>query len=500
MNKFDWISKWAGYTPDRIAVEDYECETKYSYSELNRKANQLANYLINEYGIKKGNRIAVISAGRVELIMLFGVAQKIGITIVPLNFRLMPAELEYVITNCEPSVIIYCTEFLEKLEQVNAFTSFEQKLSINSLLDKIEPASDILEYKPQLNEDDPIFILYTSGTTAFPKGALYTHKMLFWNSINTEIRLEITPADSTISVTPPFHTGFWNVLLSSFLQHGAETIIMRRYDPVIIMRLIEERKISIWWAVPTMLKMMSDSEEFAEFDLSSLRYVVVGGEAMPVPLIEIWHNKGVAIRQGYGLTEVGPNITSLPEKDAYRKQGSIGTENFYVDIKLVDENGNEIVGEGEGEFLLSGPNVTPGYWKNPDATKAAITDGWFHTGDVVRRDTDGYYYVVDRIKNMYISGGENVYPAQVEYLIRKHDAVDEVTIIGVPDEKWGEAGKAFVVLKEGMQATEDEIRNFCIANLAKYKVPKYVEFINELPKNDAGKIDRKSLKRKENVK
>lgn len=498
MNQFDWLGKWAGFTPERNAIEEYETGRKFTYSALNDLAEKAAQYFTEVYGLKSGDRLAVLCENRAELVVLLGVAQKTGITIVPLNFRLTSEELDYIIGNCEPSLLLFEDQFLEKLEKTKVFSTIKNKFDIDELIPAVLTAGDMILLEVNFDENHPIFILYTSGTTAFPKGAIYSHKMLFWNSINTEMRLEITSSDVSIDVAPPFHTGFWNVLLTPFLHHGAETILMRKFDAEAIMKLIEEREISLWWAVPTMLKMMSDSPEFENRKLSTIRYMVVGGEAMPIPLIEIWHNKGVPIRQGYGLTEVGPNITSLSEVDAIRKQGSIGTPNFYVETCIVDENGGQIVGEGEGEFLLKGPNVTPGYWKNEEATNETVVNGWFHTGDVLRRDAEGYYYVVDRIKNMYISGGENVYPAQVEYLLRKHEAIDDVVIIGVPDPKWGESGKAFVVKKEESSLTEQDVISYCTGKLAKYKIPKYVEFIEQLPKNDAGKIDRKSLKKKEN--
>ncbi|GJQ62928.1 MAG: acid--CoA ligase [Melioribacteraceae bacterium] len=498
MNQFDWLGKWAGFTPDRNAIEEFETGRRFTYAEMNDIAEKVAFYLTTVYNLKTGDRIAVLSENRAELIALFSAAQKTGITLVPLNFRLTSDELDYIIGNCEPSLFLFEDQFLEKLEKTKVFSTIKNKFDIDELIPAALTVENGSLTVPEFDENHPVFILYTSGTTAFPKGAIYSHKMLFWNSINTEMRLEITSSDVSIDVAPPFHTGFWNVLLTPFLHHGAETILMRKFDAEAIMKLIEEREISLWWAVPTMLKMMSDSPEFVDRKLSTIRYMVVGGEAMPIPLIEVWHNKGVPIRQGYGLTEVGPNITSLSEVDAIRKQGSIGTPNFYVETCIVDENGDQIVGEGEGEFLLKGSNVTPGYWKNEEATMDTIVGGWFHTGDVVRRDSEGYYYVVDRIKNMYISGGENVYPAQVEYLLRKHDSIDDVVIIGVPDPKWGESGKAFVVKKEGTSLTEQEVIDYCTGKLAKYKIPRHVEFIPELPKNDAGKIDRKSLKKKEN--
>jgi len=215
---------------------------------------------------------------------------------------------------------------------------------------------------------------------------------------------------------------------------------------------------------------------------------------MPLQLIKVWQEKGVPIRQGYGLTEFGVNVFSLNEADAIRKIGSIGFPNFYIDAKIVDDNNNELGNDQVGELALRGPVCTPGYWNNPEATAAAIKDGWFHTGDLVRRDAEGYYYVVDRKKDMFISGAENVYPAEVEHFLRTHPAIREVAVVGVQDEKWGEVGKAFVVLKREMKLSVDDVLAFCSGNLAKYKIPKHVEFLNELPKSDSGKILKRALK------
>ena len=214
---------------------------------------------------------------------------------------------------------------------------------------------------------------------------------------------------------------------------------------------------------------------------------------MPIPLIERWHKRGVAIRQGYGMTEVGPNLTSLHQDDAIDKKGSIGRPNFYVQIKVTNQNGQPVPPNQNGELLLKGPMVTPSYWRNKKATKKAIDDGWFHTGDIVRQDQEGYLYVTDRIKNMYISGGENVYPAEVERVLLTHPAVSEAAVIGIPDDRWGETGKAFIVLKPYLETTESDLIQFCTENLAKFKVPKQVVFLEELPKNETGKINRQGL-------
>ncbi len=498
MNKFDWFSKWAIYKSDSTAFNVYETNKDYSFAEVNKFSNYLSEHFFSKYGLGFDDRVAVIAENCIEYIILFGVAQKLGITLIPLNYRLASKELDFIIGNCEPSMIIYEKQFEDKIIDTDSFGKIKIQLGlaeITKLIENYELKQNIENYyNNQITEDSPIFILYTSGTTAFPKGALYTHKMMFWNSLNTELRLNITSDDISINCAPPFHTGGWNVLLTTFIHHGAKTIILRNFDADIILKLIDEENITIWWAVPTMLKMLSESNLFETTKMEQLRYLIVGGEALSLEVINTWHNKGVPIRQGYGLTEVGPNITSLNHEDATRKLGSIGTPNFYVETKIVDENNKTIDGAGTGEFLLKGPNVTPGYWKNDNATVETIKDGWFATGDVVSRDEDGFIYVVDRIKNMYISGGENVYPAEVEHSLRQHKEISEAAIIGVPDAKWGEVGKAFIVKSTDSKLTEEDIKIYCLERLAKYKIPKHILFIDTLPTNDAGKIDRKKLK------
>jgi len=498
MISFDWFDKWAGYHPFKIALRDFETEREYSFSQFNKLGNNFAGFLHANHGFNKGDRLAIIAENNLEYIVLFAVAQKLGIVLIPLNYRLTSSELEFVLSDAQVKGIIYDEKFLPKIENLESFQQTGFKMSMDAfaelnlvcLTEKINPSKPL----SVISENDPIFILYTSGTTAFPKGALYTHKMLFWNSINTELRLDLTSSDVSINCAPPFHTGGWNVLLAPFIHHGAYTLMMRNFDADLVLEMLEYERATIWWAVPTMLKMMAESPVFEKVELGRLRYLIVGGEAMPIPLIEKWHKTGVLIRQGYGLTEVGPNVTSLNHSDAIRKKGSIGTMNFYYEARLVNQKFEEVPANEIGELVLKGPSVTPGYWKNDKATHDTIQDGWFHTGDLMRKDDEGYFYVVDRIKNMYISGGENVYPAEVEHIISTHASVAEVAIVGVTDEKWGEAGMAFVSLRPGFAAGEEELRAYCMGRLAKYKIPKYFKFLKELPKNDAGKIDRKVLK------
>ncbi|MEZ4934341.1 MAG: AMP-binding protein [Saprospiraceae bacterium] len=488
----DWAAKWAIYSPDKIAFKEHATGRTLTYSELNKLANKLAFYFTEEHKIGKGDRIAVLAENCLEYIVLFSVAQKTGCILVPLNYRLAPSEISYLLNDSTPSIIIFQSDFSDKIKNDES-----KLLPLNGLFDIYNNHDKIIKERnfpvTIVEENAPLFILYTSGTTGFPKGAIYSHKMLFWNSINTAMSLVVNAESRTVNCMPPFHTGGWNVLLTPFFHHGGYTCIMKNFDAKTVLNLLEKEKPTIFMGVPTMLKMIADEPAFANTDLSSLLYILVGGEPMPIPLIEKWHSKKVYIRQGYGMTEVGPNLTSLHQNDAVRKKGSIGRPNFYVDIKIIRENGQENqIGE-PGELLLKGPMVTPGYWKNKNATDLAIIDEWFYSGDVAVMDEEGYLYIVDRKKNMFISGGENVFPAEVERIIRTHENVSEVAIISVPDERWGEVGKAFIVCHDSESFMEEEIQSYCRKNMASYKIPKYFQLINELPKNDTGKINRAIL-------
>ncbi len=493
---YDWISRWAIFYPDKIAIKEYETDRTLTYRQLNNCANFISHKFINELNLTSGERIVLLAENSLEHIVLFSVCQKTGFILVPLNYRLVARELDYQINDSEPSLIITEDKFIDKVCELESYKKIKHKISLADLSKLLEEQKDrICEFNSNesFDENHPIFILYTSGTTGFPKGALYTHKMLFWNSINTQLRLDITSHDRSISCTPMFHTGGWNVIPTPFLHHGAYVCLMKKFDPDIVLQLLEKEKTTMFMAVPTMISMMAQSEYFEKVDLSSVKYFIIGGEPMPLPLIEIWHKKGVPIRQGYGLTEVGPSVTSLHQDDAIRKMGSIGKANFYLKYKIVDDSGNEVKQGEIGELVLKGPSVTPGYWKNPEATLQSLRDGWFYTGDLVKEDEDGFLYVVDRKKNMFISGGENIYPAEIEKVLYSHPDILEVAVIGVPDEKWGEVGKAYIRLKENSTLNKDKLRKFCEANLARYKIPKYFEIVNEIPKNETGKIDRKTL-------
>ncbi len=495
--QIDWIAKWAKYTPQRMALREHDRDVQWSYCDFNNRLNALALYLQDELKLQKGQRLAVYSRNRAEYVFLFFACIKIGVILVPLNFRLMPRELDILIGDSAPVVFLYEQEYAEQVKQLHALDDVRFIHELETITPFLTDAIGLTYYSPRwpIEQEDLVMILYTSGTTGLPKGAMINHRMLFWNSINTGLRLDINSLDHTQSFAPFFHTGGWNVLLTPFIHHGASHTLLSDFDADLILDLMEKEQSTLMFGVPTMLQMMSDSPRFNEVDLSSVRYAIVGGAPMPIPLINIWHEKGIYIRQGYGLTEVGPNCFSLHQDDAIRKKGSIGFPNYYIETRVVNGQGEDCGPDQVGELWLKSPVVTPGYWQKDKETAEAITDGWFHTGDMVTFDEDDYFFVVDRKKNMFISGGENVYPAEVEAFLVTHPEVKEVSLIGVKDERWGEVGKAFIVAQPGTEPTADSILAFYRGQLAKYKIPKYITFLTELPRNEAGKINRMELEK-----
>jgi fatty-acyl-CoA synthase len=493
----DWLKKWAEYTPDRMFLREHNTNVQWTYYDFNNRTNNLAIYMLNELKIKRGDRIAVYSKNRAEYVLLLFACIKIGAVLVPLNFRLTPRELDVLISDAEPVLFLFEKEFEKQILNIDSLKKVKFKRNIVDLSPSLFDTIANADFTPDclFTEDDPVMILYTAGTTGLSKGVIINHRMLFWNAINTGLRLDLNSNDHTQSFAPFFHTGGWNVLFTPFVLHGASHTLLTGFDADLILQLMEKEKTSILFGVPTMLQMMSDSPYFENVDLSSVRYAIVGGAPMPIPLINKWHEKGIFIRQGYGLTEVGPNCFSLHQDDAIRKRGSIGFPNFYIEAKIMNDKNEECKFNEVGELWMRSPVVTPGYWRNDKETAESISEGWFKTGDLMRKDEDNYFYVVDRKKNMFISGGENVYPAEIEKFLYTNSKIKEVAVIGIPDDKWGEVGKAYIVLNENENISEKEILDFCRGNLAKYKIPKSVEFLKELPKNDAGKINKIELLR-----
>ncbi len=484
--ELDWLKKWDQYSPEAIAIQDGDTDRKFNYREFFRAAQRGAAFLAEKFQVRSGDRVAVLSTNELEYVFLFFALQRLGATLVPINFRLTLREIDHIVSDCEPRLVVYQQEYSELVHHL----AFQTEKSLLSEID-FNFSGQQADFKSQ--PATAAMIIYTSGTTGAPKGAIISHEMIFWNSVNTTWRLNLSQDDCTVIFLPFFHTGGWNVLTTPFLHRGAKVVFLKKFDGEQILELSEKEKATLLFGVPTTMDMMARSPGFEKRNLSKIRYAIVGGEPMPLELIRSWHRKGISIRQGYGLTEFGPNVFSLNEQDSLRKIGSIGFANFYVSAKIVGEQGQEL-GAGEiGELWLKGPMCMSGYWKNPKATAETITDGWLHTGDLVRRDEEGYFYVVGRKKDMFKSGGENVYPAELEKVIRAYPGIREVAVIGVPDAKWGEVGKAFLSVEPDMAFDSAELNQYCLQNLGKFKVPKYFQVLAELPKGDSGKILKRKL-------
>ncbi len=488
----DWLKCWFSHAPQNIALIDGDSQESWTYSDLFSRAQSGAHFLERKFNIRKGDRIAYLGQNALSVISLFFATSRVGAVLVPVNYRLSSREVAYILSNSQPRLVVHDGEF-EKLA-IEALSLTDQE--VVQTLQLRDFAKATLTPHPYLDfhadENEPAMIIYTSGTTGFPKGAMLSYNGLFWNSVSTALRLCITQQDCAVTFLPLFHTGGWNVLTSPFLHHGATIVLTQKFDPEQILRLSQDYKATLLFGVPTTMGMMARSPGFRNYDLSSLRYAIVGGEPMPLELIKTWDEKGIPVRQGYGLTEFGPNTFSLNEGDAIKKIGSIGSPNAYIDVKVIDEEGQGLGPHKIGELCLRGPACMLGYWKNEAATAETIKQGWMKTGDLVYFDEDGYFYVVGRKKDMYKSGGENVYPAEIEQVIGQLKWVQEVAVIGVPDSKWGEVGKAFIVCEKNIYS-EDELLEHCSKNLAKFKIPKNFQWIPELPKAGSGKVLKREL-------
>lgn len=490
----DWARKWALYAPSKVAFKEYESGKTLTFQELDEWGNRAARWLLEELGLVKGDRIAVLAENCLAYPVLFSACQKSGCILVPLNYRLSSKEIDFLLQDSKPKLLLHQADFSPKIpSKYRSALNTHVLDDLFRLLTGVGPGFRGRRHFSPPSPSDPIFILYTSGSTGWPKGVLYTHAMLHWNSVNTSFSILVNTESRTVNCMPPFHTGGWNVLLTPFMHHGGYTCLLKKFDAETVLQALGTERATDFMGVPTMLRRMTEADAFETVDLSSLHYILAGGEPMPIPAIQTWNRKGVPIRQGYGMTEAGPNLTSLHHEDAISKAGSIGRPNFFVETKIVDESGQACPPNVAGELLIRGPMVTPGYWGNETATREAIVDGWLHTGDLVKATAEGYLYVVDRIKNMFISGGENVYPAEVERALLAHEAISEAVVVGVPDARWGQVGKAYLVLKQGMALDHTQVREHCLKHLAKYKIPKHYKKVDSLPKGDTGKIDRKKV-------
>ncbi len=502
----DTLGRRAIYTPDRLAVVDAGKPGRphYTYRQMNERANRFANWLRDEVGIAKGDRIGIIAHDGVEFLDAFYACGKLGAILACYNWRMHWRELAQVIADTTPRLLIFSDEFREKVAALLPESpSVTHTLHIEGegipgsrrFEDALQSGDPAPVTNETITEEDIVALIFTGGTTGLPKGAQISHRMIGWNTLNTVIH-DILPGDTTVNVFPMFHTGGLLVYTAPLMIVGGTVILVRRFDPELVLKLIQEYRADFFAGVPTMYQMLTQAPNWAEADLSSLRFCTSGGAPLPVTLVEQFRReKGVRFKQGFGMTEFGPGIFALAPEDAIRKAGSIGRPNFFVDARVVDDHNRPLPPGEVGELVLKGPSICSGYFNLPGALDEVIDDeGWFHTGDLARYDEEWYFYIVDRKKDMFISGGENVYPAEIEQALYRHPAVHQCAVIGVPDPRWGEVGKACVVLKPGASATEDELLAFLREHLAGYKVPKSVVFLDSLPISAAGKILKRELR------
>lgn len=500
----DWIRHHALVNPSKEAVRDLASGRSFTYSQLDERITRAALYFRDVLGVKSGERIAVLSHNDSDIFEIQFACRRIGAIFLPLNWRLAVPELEYICSDASPTVLTYGVEFEREAGEVHSRCKIPHRITLanggpsdyETGLARVGEGFTIEPVPLDLNSIGTI--MYTSGTTGRPKGAQITHGMTLFNAVHSSLRVALTRHSTNLVFLPTFHTGGLNVFANPIFHTGGTNVILRTFDPENFLRLLSDKALGIThvFGVPTNFLMLAEVAGFADADLSHVVFLGIGGAAAPAAVINQFARKGIVLQQGWGMTETGPlGLVILPE-DALHKIGSSGKPMLHTRLKICDENGNEVGPGITGELMIKGPTITPGYWNRPDANRDAFTaDGWFHTGDAARKDADGFYYIVDRWKDMFISGGENVYPVEVEDVIFQLDGVLENAVIGVPHEKWGEVGRAFVVLKPGVNLTEDAVIEHCKDNLARYKVPKEVSFLGELPHNATGKVLKHQLPR-----
>ncbi|HMA35779.1 MAG TPA: long-chain fatty acid--CoA ligase [Chloroflexia bacterium] len=499
----DWLGRRALLTPEKVALIDtLHGDRAITYREWNRAANRTAHWL-RDLGVGKGDRVAMLATNSVDYLDLWFACGKLGAILQTLNWRLTPPELVALVADGTPAVLVYGPEFGPLVMAIRADAPAVRHWVA---LDAAAPAAaadppfagrDGYPATPPppvaLGPDDPWVICYTGGTTGTPKGALLTHGNITWNSVNTVMSWGLTPDDRTILNAPLFHTGGLNVFTAPLVHIGGTSIVCGGFDVDQVYDLIRDAGVTILFGVPTTFIALQQHPRWPEADFSRLKLIISGGAPCPLPVFERFWARDIDFKTGYGLTEAGPNTFWLPAADVRRKPGAVGVPLFHIDVQAVDAAGHECAPGEPGELLIRGPHVCAGYWNRPAETAAAIVDGWLHTGDLATQDAEGTYTIVGRLKDMIISGGENIYPAEVESALAAHPAVAAVALIGVPDQQWGEVGRAIVVCRPGQDLSPEGLQEFARARLARYKVPKSVVFVAALPLTGAGKVDKEQL-------
>ncbi len=473
-------------------------DTRYTFAQVLSRSTRLAHAL-RKLGVERGDRVAYLGPNHPSIAETLFATGMLGAILLPLNTRLAAPEHDFVLRDARPKVLIWSPSCGEVIRALGDRLAVPTLIVLDEATDRARGYEALLEAAPAtpideaVSLDDICMIQYTSGTSGRPKGVMLTHGNVTWNCLNLLIDVDLAVQEVSLVVAPLFHTaGMNNSFLPPFLK-GGTSILMSAWNPELALELIERHRVTSMVGVPTIFQSMAQSPRWESTDLSSMRTLLCGAAPVPVSLIERYRGRGLRFLQGYGLTETSPNATLLRAGDA-DKLGSAGTPCFFSDLRIVATDGSDAGTDVRGEVWAQGPNVTPGYWGLPDATREAFEDGWLRTGDAAFFDADGHVFIVDRIKDMFISGGENVYPAEVENAIYRHPAVTECAVVGIPDAKWGEVGRAFLVLKEGESASDEQLRDFLAARLAGYKIPKVYTRVKALPRTASGKLLKRQLR------
>jgi fatty-acyl-CoA synthase len=497
----DLLGERARLTPDKTALVYVPTGERLTYGELDARAVRVARVWREALGVAKGDRFALLADNRIEYIDALFAAPKAGVVLVPLGTRLTPRELAGILEDARPAGLLYGAEHAETVRALKDLVSLDHWVS----LDEPEPGDlclcDLAASLPsapwtreRCDPEDLWCLLYTSGTTGRPKGVMLPHRMVVWNGYNTVVGWQLRADDVSPIFTPLYHAGGLGAFLVPIFTIGGTIVLHRGFDAAEVWRTIEREGCTVVLGVPTIFKLLMEDPGFQTADLSRVRWFISGGAPLPTWILSAYQRRGVVFKQGYGLTEVGVNCFAMTVEESAAKPGTIGKPLMFTETKLIDEDGAEVpVGE-VGEMLLRGPHVSRGYWNNPEATAAALdADGWFHTGDLARRDADGFHTIAGRKKDMIISGGVNVYPAEIEGELLLHPAVRDAAVVGVPHPTWGEMGVAFVVPGSDPPAPDD-LAAFLGEKLAKYKIPREFVFVEALPRTPYGKVVKGELR------
>jgi len=484
----NWVAQRANVAPEAPALEFMGREM--TYRELEEASSELALALLRT-GLVPGDRIATLSENRPEQVVLLFACAKAGLVLAPLNWHLAASELDVLLELIDPARLILSSARFAELGALEVVAGRSPLILERLASDLPNVRGDVT--LPEVGEDDPLFLIATSGTTGTPKGALLTHANCYWTNRGLDELMPVSPSDVILQVLPQYHVGGWNVQPLLAWQKGAKVVLEPAFDVARVLELLATRGVTTMMGVPTNYLLLAQDPGFEDADLTSLRSVVVGGAAMPRTLADQWFARGVAVAQGYGLTEASPNVCCLLPEDLASHPGYVGQPYPYVEVALRNECGETVDGPGRGEMWVRGRNVFAGYWRNQKATDDVVRDGWLRTGDVAERDESGYYRISGRTKEMFVSGGENVYPVEVERVLTSYPDVADAAVIGVSDERWGERGVAFVVARRDTTLEVEGLLEHCRTCLAAFKVPRMIEVIDELPRTHVGKVDKAAL-------